>query len=64
MLSEMPEIIDAKIIGEYLQISYEKSLQFIKYSGIPYLKLGNTYRLYRDSLTKWIQSSETKIFKV
>jgi hypothetical protein len=46
-INELPEILDAREISNYLGIGYQKSLHFIKYSGLPFLKLGNTYRVFK-----------------
>ena len=50
----MAEILTAKDIAETLKISYEKALDFIKYSGIDYIKIGNQYRVHSDKLWSFL----------
>lgn len=50
LISEYPDLLDARMISEIFRISYVKALHMIKYGGIPYLKLGNTYRVSRLAL--------------
>lgn len=47
LIEEYPDLLDARMFSEIFRISYVKALHIIKYSGIPYLKLGNTYRFSR-----------------
>jgi excisionase family DNA binding protein len=62
-INDMPEIIDARDIAGYLNIGYTKALHFIRFSGISYMKIGNTYRVYKTAFLKWIQSEEPRIVK-
>ena len=41
-------------ISEILKISYEKALDFIKYSGIPYAKIGRQYRVSEKMLYNYL----------
>jgi len=62
-IEDLPEILDARAIAAYLGIGYTKSLHFIRYSGIPYMKLGNTYRVYKTAFVNWLESDEPRILK-
>ncbi len=44
-------------IAQMLQISYEKALAFIKFSGIKYIKIGNQYRVSEVSLNVFLQKN-------
>ena len=48
-------------IAEILKISYHKALEFIKYSGIDYIKIGNQYRISEDKFYAFINSKGKKI---
>lgn len=50
----IPEMLSAKEVSEILKIGYVKTLDLMKYSKIPSIKLGNTYRTSREVLTNWI----------
>ena len=32
-------------IAKILQLSYEKALEFVKYSGVPYIRIDRQYRV-------------------
>lgn len=55
-LQDYPEILNARDISEYLGIGYVKSLNLIKYSGIPFLRIGNTYRINRGKFQQWLNT--------
>lgn len=55
-IEALPDIIDAKAIAGVLSIGYAKALRLIKYSGIPYMKIGNTYRIYKHHFINWVTS--------
>lgn len=40
-------------IAEILKVSYEKALDVIKYSGVPYIKVGRQYRVSQRSFNKF-----------
>ena len=42
-------------VADILKVSYETALEFIKYSGIDYIKIGRQYRISRDTLTTFLQ---------
>lgn len=44
-------------IAEILRISYEKALDFIKYSGVDYIKIGRQYRVYESKLNTFLQKN-------
>ena len=46
-MNDIPELLTPKEIADILKISYPQALQFIKYSGIDYLKVGNQYRVVK-----------------
>jgi len=64
MAQELPEILTARDIAGYLGIGYNKALRLIRYGGIPYLKLNNTYRVSRERFLNWLQSDETKLVQL
>lgn len=41
-------------IAEMLHISYEKALDFIKYSGVSFTKIGRQYRVAESSLNAFL----------
>lgn len=60
-LENLPEVLTAKMIAEFLDIGYVKALNLIKYGGIPYMKIGNTFRVSKKVFVEWINSYENKI---
>ncbi|MBR5157289.1 MAG: helix-turn-helix domain-containing protein [Clostridia bacterium] len=45
-------------IADILKISYDKALDFIKYSGIPYIQIGRQYRIEESKLTAFLQKNQ------
>ena len=60
IFSNYPEVMDAKMIAEILNIGYVKALKLVRYGGIKYIKIGNVYRIPKQSFINWIYSGEIK----
>ena len=55
-LNDYPEMLNVRMLAEILGVGYTKALNIVKYStDLPYLKLGNTYRIHRKNLEKWLE---------
>lgn len=50
----MTTMLTARDIAKILGISYEAALAFIKYSDIPYIKVGRSYRVAEEKLTTFL----------
>lgn len=50
----MPRMLRVREVAEILGVSYETALAFIKYSTIDYIKVGRSYRVAEDKLTKFL----------
>ena len=48
-------------VAERLSISYDTALQLIKYSGLPYLKIGRQYRISEDVINDMMNRKDTVI---
>ncbi|MEM1484015.1 excisionase family DNA-binding protein [Oscillospiraceae bacterium PP1C4] len=59
-LSAFPEVLTAEMLAGYLDIGYSKALDFIKYGGISYKKIGNTYRVHKTHFEAWLLDSTSK----
>lgn len=53
-IKDMPEILNARMICDYLGIGYTKGLSLIKYGGLDYIKIGNTYRITKKAFQEWL----------
>lgn len=51
-------------IAKRLNICYQKSLDFIKYSGLPYLKIGRTYRVSVKVFYDFVLKNERQEFNL
>lgn len=49
--------LTANDIAEILQLSYEQALNFIKYSGIKFTKIGRQYRVAESSLNAFLMKN-------
>lgn len=41
-------------IAEMLKISYDKALEFVKYSGVEYIQIGRQYRVLESKLNAFL----------
>lgn len=51
------KLLTAEEIAEILKINYVNALEFIKYSGIHYIKIGKQYRVSENVFNKFIDST-------
>ena len=58
-LNNLPDILTAKDISEFLGISYNSTLKLIKHNMI-FLKIGNTYRVTKDHFRNFIEEDTSK----
>lgn len=49
--------MNAKQIEKYIGICYAKALDFIKYSGIKYVKIGRTYFVSKETLDDFLSKN-------
>lgn len=63
-LDTLPDALSARDISKVLGLGYTKSLRLIRFGGLPYIKLGNTYRVSKQNFIDWLNSSETKIIEL
>lgn len=55
------EMLTPREIADILKISYHRTLDFIKHSGIDYVKVGSQYRVSKEKLFAFINSKGRKI---
>ncbi len=55
--------LTANDVAEILQISYEKALEFQKYSGAPSFRIGRQYRIAESKLMKFLENSSGKTLR-
>ena len=55
------EMLTATEIAKILKISYHGALDFIKYSGIDYIKIGNQYRVSEEKFRAFLSQKGKKI---
>ena len=48
-------MLSVKDIAVILKVSYDSTLEFIKHSGIDYIKVGRQYRVSEEKLTVYLQ---------
>ena len=54
MQKNLPQMLTPHEIAAILQVSYDKALAFVKYSGIDYIKVGRQYRVAEDKLNVFL----------
>lgn len=50
----MQKMLTPKEIAKVLGVCYPKALDFIRYSGIDYVRIGNQYRVTEDKLEAFL----------
>lgn len=50
----MNNYLTVKEVAEMLKISYDKALEYIKYSGVEYVKIGRQYRVLQSKLNDFL----------
>lgn len=50
VMEALPEYLTSHEIADLLRLSYDKALDFIKYSGVRYVRLGRQYRVDKKDL--------------
>ncbi len=48
-----------KDVAELLKISYDKALDFVKFSGVEYVKIGRQYRVSDQKLDAFLYPDKT-----
>ena len=51
----VPTMLSVKDKAVILKVSYDSALEFIKHSGIDYIKVGRQYRVSEEKLTVYLQ---------
>ena len=59
-LDEFPEYLTARMVAEYLEISYTKALNMIKSGAIPGVQSGNEYKVPRQEFADWLKKPDLK----
>lgn len=54
LFKDYPEILTVKMIAQILGIGYTKALHTIQYGEMQYIKIGNTYRVPKQSFIEWL----------
>lgn len=54
------DLLKTKDVSDILKCSMTKALQFIKYSGIEYIRIGRNYYVKAESLESFINVSINK----
>ena len=49
--------MNTRQISDYIGMCYAKTLDFIKYSGIKYIKIGRTYFIEKEALDKFLHDN-------
>lgn len=54
-LDTYPDILNPKMLADYLGISYAKALSLAKSGLIPCIRLGNHYKVPKIGLINWLK---------
>ena len=56
----IPKMLTVNDVAKILQMSYDKTLDFIKYSGVEYLQIRRQYRVPEDKLRDFLMKNSKK----
>jgi predicted DNA-binding transcriptional regulator AlpA len=59
-LNQLPHIMTAKDVQDFLQISKSRAYELFKESDFPTVIIGGNKRVYRDKFLKWLETKELK----
>ena len=59
--SKAPKMLTPTEVAKILKVSYDTALNFIKYSGVAYTKIGRQYRVNEKALEAIISSDDAII---
>ena len=54
VMGALPEYLTPHEIADLLRLSYDKALDFIKYSGVRYARFGRQYRVDKKDLMAFL----------
>ena len=60
ILNQYPDVLTARMVAEIMSVGYTKALNIVKYSGLPYIKIGSTYRIYKVNFERWLASEQAQ----
>lgn len=63
-MNPLPVMLTPHDVADILKVSYETALEFIKYSGIDYVKVGRQYRISKDKLAAFLQKKGRTIIDI
>lgn len=52
---DLPHVMTAKNIQEYLNISISKAYELFKESDFPVINIGGSKRVFKDDFLQWIE---------
>lgn len=62
-IEDYSDVLTAKDIAEIMNIGYIKALNVIKYSGMAFKRIGNTYRVPKKIFVNWLYSPESEVLE-
>ena len=50
------EVLTVQEVSTILRVSYDTALTFVKFSGVPYIKVGRQYRVLRNEFEEFLKA--------
>ena len=63
-LSNLPDVLTARDISRVLGTGYNKALLAIRYGGMNYIRLGNTYHVSKSNFINWLNCDKPTVIKL
>lgn len=57
-MNNLPELMTAKEVREYLKCSNQNVYNLMKEKGFPSFRIGNSYRVRKDDFINWINNKK------
>lgn len=58
-IEQLPHIMTAKDVQDFLQISKSRAYELFKVKGFPTIIIGGNKRVKRDEFLKWVEKHKT-----
>ena len=62
-VDSLPDVICPSDVSKVLGVSYAKALSLVKYGGLNYIKIGNTYHVLKKNFTNWLSQNKSIVVK-
>ena len=60
VFDNLPDVLSIMDVAKALRVGRSKATNIVRFSDLPYVKLGNSYRVTKKSFLDWVERSEKR----